>query len=61
MHEQPVFQRLGLFRGETYPIAENIARQGFYLPSGMALEEHQIRASAEALGHVINNLQEQKS
>jgi perosamine synthetase len=38
MHEQPVFQNMGLFKGEKYPVAENMARCGFYLPSGLGLE-----------------------
>lgn len=39
IHEQPVFQNMGLFKNESYPIAENIARCGFYLPSGLGLSE----------------------
>jgi perosamine synthetase len=41
MHEQPVFHKLGLFEGVSCPVAENLARRGFYLPSGMALTEPQ--------------------
>lgn len=53
MHEQPVFQKMGLFSKERYPIAENIARQGFYLPSGLALEQDQIERAAAALQKVL--------
>ena len=42
MHEQPVFRDRGLFEGEIYPVAERLARQGLYLPSGLALEVGQI-------------------
>jgi len=42
MHEQPVFHKRGLFLGERYPVAERIARQGLYLPSGLALTEEQL-------------------
>jgi perosamine synthetase len=42
MHEQPVFQRMGLFKGAHCPVAEDLARRGFYIPSGMALKEKQI-------------------
>jgi perosamine synthetase len=42
MHEQPVLRERGLFAGERYPVAERIARQGLYLPSGLALGEAQI-------------------
>ncbi len=42
MHEQPVFHDRGLFLHEHYPVAERIARQGLYLPSGLALIEDQL-------------------
>jgi perosamine synthetase len=42
MHEQPVFHARGLFLGERYPVAERIARQGLYLPSGLTLTEEQL-------------------
>jgi perosamine synthetase len=35
-----------LFADERYPVAERLARRGFYLPSGLALTENQIRAVA---------------
>lgn len=38
MHEQPVFQKMGLFINEKYPVAEKLARNGFYLPSGLGLD-----------------------
>jgi perosamine synthetase len=37
MHEQPVFQKMGLFQDARCAIAERLARRGFYLPSGLAL------------------------
>lgn len=42
LHEQPVFQKMGLFRNESYPVAERLARRGFYLPSGLSLSGAQI-------------------
>jgi len=46
LHEQPIFQKMGLFKNESYPIAEKIARHGLYVPSGMALKkEDQITVS----------------
>jgi len=38
MHEQPVFQNRGLFKGERYPVAEELARTGLYLPSSSGIE-----------------------
>ena len=37
MHEQPVFRQKGLFINESYPVAETLSRNGFYLPSGLGL------------------------
>ena len=42
MHEQPVYRNIGLFRNERYPDAEDLARKGFYIPSGLALTREQM-------------------
>jgi perosamine synthetase len=63
MHEQPVFQTSslpspggrdtgrGFFTGESYPVAERIARQGLYLPSGLTLTENQMDYVSNLLRH----------
>jgi perosamine synthetase len=53
MHEQPVFRKMGLFRGVSCPVAERIARRGFYVPSGMALTRDQAGQVAEALCQLL--------
>jgi perosamine synthetase len=53
MHEQPVFRRMGMFEGVRLPVAERIARRGFYLPSGLALTDNQIDRAASALREVV--------
>lgn len=53
MHEQPVFRKMGLFAGESHPVAERIARRGFYIPSGMALTEEQLLQSAAAVKEIL--------
>lgn len=53
MHEQPVFRKMGLFAGESHPVAERIARRGFYIPSGMALTGEQIERSAVAVKEIL--------
>ena len=47
MHEQPVFQKMGMFKNEKYPVSENIARRGFYIPSGLGITEKQIEIAAQ--------------
>jgi perosamine synthetase len=56
MHEQPVFHSMGLFEGERYPVAERIARQGLYLPSGMTLSEAQLDEVCEAVTAILASL-----
>jgi perosamine synthetase len=53
MHKQPVLLRMGLFEGVSCPVAERIARDGFYLPSGVALTRTQAERSAQALREVL--------
>jgi perosamine synthetase len=53
MHEQPVFVRRGLFLGERHPVAERIARRGFYLPSGLGLTDEEIERSAASVRKVL--------
>ena len=53
MHEQPVFNNMGLFKNENYPIGERIARRGFYLPSGLALTKEEIIYISEKLHKIL--------
>jgi perosamine synthetase len=53
LHEQPALHQRGLFLREQYPVAERIARQGLYLPSGLALTTEQIAAVCEAVHKVL--------
>ena len=53
MHQQPVLKGLSLFEGESYPVAERISKQGFYIPSGMALTKHQINKVAKCVREVL--------
>jgi perosamine synthetase len=54
MHEQPVFRRRGLFDGESYPVAERLARQGLYLPSGTALTDAQVDEVCDVVADVLS-------
>jgi perosamine synthetase len=53
MHEQPVFQQMGLFAKERYPVAENLARMGFYIPSGLTITEQQLEMVADAVRNCL--------
>ena len=53
MHQQPVLRRMRLFENEGYPVAENMCRFGFYVPSGLALSAKQIERVAKIFREVM--------
>ncbi|KKP24477.1 MAG: DegT/DnrJ/EryC1/StrS aminotransferase family [candidate division TM6 bacterium GW2011_GWF2_28_16] len=54
MHEQPVLKRMGLFKNEKYPVAENLARRGFYIPSGLAITDEQLNFVVKKVREFFN-------
>jgi len=56
MHEQPVFRNLDFFEGQSFPIAEKIARNGFYLPSGIGITDDEIYNVINVLKEIVNNV-----
>ena len=54
MHRQPVFQRMGLFHGDSHPTAERLGERGFYLPSGTGLADEQVIRAAAAMRKVVS-------
>lgn len=55
MHLQPVFRKMGLFEGESYPVAEHLYDKGFYVPSGIGVTAAQREYVAEKL-HALDAL-----
>ena len=53
MHQQPVFNRDGLFLQDKLPISEKLYENGFYIPSGLALTNGQVKEVSEALHKVL--------
>jgi len=54
MHEQPALHSCGLFVDEHYPVAERLARQGLYLPSGLALTADQLERVCDVVNEVMS-------
>lgn len=48
-NKQPAFNNMGYFLDESYPVAEELGRQGLYLPSGLNISQEQIEKVAEAI------------
>ena len=34
---QPVFNEMGLYKQEKYPVAERLYQKGLYIPSGLGI------------------------
>lgn len=48
MHQQPILKSLGLASGH-YPVSTDLSARGFYLPSGLAITQDQIKTVANAI------------
>ena len=53
MHEQPVLRRMGYFAADRHPVAERLARRGFYIPSGLGLSDPDIEVVARRVCAVL--------
>ena len=53
MNQQPVLREMGFFLNESYPVAERLYKQGFYVPSGMALTSEHINQVTKKLIEVL--------
>lgn len=56
MHEQPVFRRMHLLGNESYPVAERLARRGFYIPSGLNLTDDDQKYVAMKIKRVLDEV-----
>lgn len=57
MHRQPALRKLGLYKGEKYPVSDEIALRGLYLPSGLAITKEQIETVCRIIEDIKNNAQ----
>jgi perosamine synthetase len=54
MHRQPALRDRGWFEGEFYPVTDELAEMGLYLPSGLALTNNQQDAVISAVKQVLS-------
>jgi perosamine synthetase len=47
VHQQPLYSKR--FSGETFPVADELSRKGFYLPSSSGLKKEQIEQVVESI------------
>jgi perosamine synthetase len=55
MHKQPVFNKMGMYKGVELPVSEMLAVNGFYLPSGLALSDDDVERVAFTLHDVVSS------
>lgn len=60
MHQQPVFLDAGLFGDECHPVAECIARRGFYIPSGLGMNDAEQQRVIEMVMEVHTTLRNEQ-
>ena len=56
MHLQPILKKMGYFNNIILPNSENIAKSGFYIPSGLSLKDSQIRRVSKTLRTLLLNI-----
>ena len=54
MHKQPVFKKMGLFKGLKLKNSEHAYKYGFYLPSGIGITNKEIAYVCRVLNKIIN-------
>ena len=55
MHKQNVIKKLKIFKKkENYPVSEKLFKQGFYLPSGLNIKNHEIDTICKYLNKITN-------
>ncbi|WP_282125712.1 DegT/DnrJ/EryC1/StrS family aminotransferase [Marinifilum flexuosum] len=53
LHKQPVFTNKGYFKGESYPNADFMAENGFYIPSGLGITNEEMERVADIVNQVL--------
>jgi perosamine synthetase len=53
MHKQPIFNKMGLFMNMQLPNSEKLYEKGFYIPSGLALTQEDIKEVSDILHKVL--------
>jgi len=41
LNKQPILKKMGYFKNQKFPIAEFLGKNGFYIPTGLALTPKQ--------------------
>jgi perosamine synthetase len=53
LHKQPAFEKFEWYRKETLSVSENLYKYGFYLPTGLTINQENIENVAKAVMKVL--------
>ena len=53
IHKQPVYKGIKSFQNISHPVSENLAENGFYIPSGLALTDDDISQVSEEINSIF--------
>lgn len=56
LHRQPVLKRKIPLNDEKFPVSDDLAARGFYLPSGLAITKPQIYFVAKTIKKILNGI-----
>ena len=54
LHEQPILKKMGFFKNTKLPVSEYLARNGFYLPAGLAITLQQQKYVIKKVKKIIS-------
>ena len=55
MNLQPVFNKMGLYKKENYPVAERLYKRGLYIPSGLGISDQEIEIVSNELTEILTS------
>ena len=55
MHQQPILKKLGYFKSDHFPIADLLYERGFYIPSGLSLNEEKLIRVSSAIKSIFSS------
>ena len=54
MNKQKIFNKMGLFKRDKMPNSEYLSKNGFYIPSGLGIKNHEISYIIKILLKVLD-------
>jgi len=53
LHQQPILKKMGFFKNVKLPVAEYLSKNGFYLPTGLAITSRQQKYVIDKIKKII--------